>query len=93
MRKVPQKKLDQISTFLKAHYPLAFGKYVPLAVGIDKEIFANAPELPRNAVRTYLWQRCTANQYRIALQQCEHRVHLTGEDAGPTAARVKRQGD
>ena len=81
-----QRQIEQVRLFLKAHYPLAFGQSVPLAIGIHKEIFAAAPELPRTAVRTYLWRRCTGKQYQTALPLYSRRRHLTGEDAGINAS-------
>lgn len=65
---------------LQQSFP-AFRDCLPLAIGIDKQLIARQPELPRKILRIALGQHTNSLRYLKAVEKAATRFNLDGESA------------
>ena len=65
---------------LQQEFP-AFRDCLPLAIGIDKQLIARKPELPRKILRIALGQHTNSLRYLKAAEKAATRFNLDGEPA------------
>ena len=58
-----------------------FREYMPLAIGIDKQLLAQLPELDRKVLRTALGIHTNSTRYLKVMSKATVRVDLEGKDA------------
>lgn len=59
-----------------------FRNYSPLAIGIDKQLFAALPELSKKSVRLAMRSHTMATRYLREMEKATHRLNLDGSQAG-----------
>ncbi len=59
----------------------SFRDCLPLAIGIDKQLIAQQPELPRKLLRIALGQHTNSLRYLKSLEKATHRFNLDGQPA------------
>ncbi|MES2535553.1 MAG: ProQ/FinO family protein [Pseudomonadota bacterium] len=64
----------------QAKFP-AFREFMPLAIGIDKQLLARFPELDRKVLRIALGIHTNSSQYLKAMAKATARVDLDGNKA------------
>ena len=67
---------------LQQDFPL-FRDCLPLAIGIDKQLIVQQPELPRKLLRIALGQHTNSLRYLKSLEKSTHRFNLDGQPAEP----------
>lgn len=65
---------------LQQDFP-SFRDCLPLAIGIDKQLIARQPDLPRKVLRIALGQHTNSLRYLKALEKATHRFDLDGQPA------------
>ncbi len=65
---------------LQENFPV-FRDYSPLAIGIDKELFAKIPDLDRKVLRMALGMHSHSLRYMKTMEKATHRLHLDGSNA------------
>jgi ProP effector len=70
----------QLLKELQANFP-AFRDYLPLAIGIDKQLLARLPGLDRKAVRIALRMHTHSLRYLKTMERATRRVDLDGQPA------------
>jgi len=68
-------------TTLRQRYP-AFGQCMPLAIGIDKLLLADMPEISRKTLRVALNMHTNSSRYLKAMATASVRCDLAGGPAG-----------
>ena len=63
---------------LQQEFP-SFRDCLPLAIGIDKQLIARQPELPRKVLRIALGQHTNSLRYLKTLEKATHRFDLDGQ--------------
>ena len=63
---------------LQQEFP-SFRDCLPLAIGIDKQLVARQPELPRKLLRIALGQHTNSLRYLKSLEKATHRFDLDGQ--------------
>ena len=58
-----------------------FRDCLPLAIGIDKQVIARQPDLPRKVLRIALGQHTNSLRYLKTLEKATHRFDLDGQPA------------
>ncbi|WP_306603156.1 ProQ/FINO family protein [Azonexus sp.] len=66
---------------LQARYDV-FRNFSPLAIGIDKQLFAELPELSKKSVRLAMRSHTMATRYLKEMEKATHRLNLDGTPAG-----------
>lgn len=66
---------------LQEKFP-AFRDYMPLSIGIDKQLLARLPELDRKALRVALGLHTNSSRYLRAMAKATSRFDLDGNAAG-----------
>lgn len=59
-----------------------FRNFSPLAIGIDKQVFAALPDLSKKSLRLALRSHTMATRYLKAMEKATHRLNLDGTPAG-----------
>lgn len=59
-----------------------FRNYSPLAIGIDKQLFAALPELSRKSVRLAMRSHTMSTRYLKEMEKAAQRLNLDGTPAG-----------
>ncbi|RKT58603.1 ProP effector [Azonexus fungiphilus] len=59
-----------------------FRNYSPLAIGIDKQLFAALPEVSKKSVRLAMRSHTMATRYLREMEKATHRLNLDGSQAG-----------
>lgn len=59
-----------------------FRNYSPLAIGIDKQLFAALPELSKKSIRLAMRSHTMATRYLREMEKASHRLNLDGSQAG-----------
>lgn len=59
-----------------------FRNYSPLAIGIDKQLFAALPELSRKSVRLAMRSHTMTTRYLKEMEKATQRLNLDGTPAG-----------
>lgn len=59
-----------------------FRNYSPLAIGIDKQLFAELPDLSRKSVRLAMRSHTMSTRYLKEMEKATHRLNLDGSPAG-----------
>jgi ProP effector len=80
----PADKPNDIRALLKdlqARYDV-FRNYSPLAIGIDKQLFAELPELSKKSLRLAMRSHTMATRYLKEMEKAAHRLNLDGTPAG-----------
>lgn len=67
---------------LQQDFPL-FRDCLPLAIGIDKQLIARQPDVPRKVLRIALGQHTNSLRYLKSLEKATHRFDLDGQPAEP----------
>lgn len=65
---------------LQTQFP-AFRDCLPLAIGIDKQLIAELPEMSRKVMRIALGIHTNSLRYLRAMEKATHRFNLAGEQA------------
>jgi len=63
-----------------------FRNFSPLAIGIDKQLIAQEPELNRRALRLALRSHTMSTRYLKEMQTASARLNLDGSAAGEVKA-------
>jgi ProP effector len=58
-----------------------FGEFLPLAIGIDKQLIAQSPEVSRKALRTALGIHTNSLRYLKGMEKATVRFNLDGSQA------------
>jgi len=58
-----------------------FGEFQPLAIGIDKQLFAQRPDVSRKMLRTALGIHTNSLRYLKAMEKATARFNLDGSEA------------
>lgn len=66
---------------LQARYDV-FRDYSPLAIGIDKQLFAAVPEVSRKSLRLAMRSHTMTTRYLKEMEKATHRLNLDGSPAG-----------
>jgi ProP effector len=66
---------------LQARYDV-FRNFSPLAIGIDKQLFAELPELSKKSLRLAMRSHTMATRYLKEMEKATHRLNLDGTPAG-----------
>lgn len=64
----------------------AFREYMPLTIGIDKQLFALYPELSRKSLRVALGIHTNSLRYLKAMEKAKNRFDLEGKEAEEVTA-------
>lgn len=67
-----------------------FRDYSPLAIGIDKQVLEQLPDLNRKALRVALGMHTHSHRYLKTMEKASHRFNLNGE-AGDEIAEEHRK--
>lgn len=59
-----------------------FRNFSPLAIGIDKQLFAELPELSKKSLRLAMRAHTMATRYLKEMEKATHRLNLDGTPAG-----------
>lgn len=59
-----------------------FRNYSPLAIGIDKQLFAALPEVSKKSVRLAMRSHTMATRYLREMEKATYRLNLDGSQAG-----------
>ena len=59
-----------------------FRNYSPLAIGIDKQLFAALPEVSKKSVRLAMRSHTMTTRYLREMEKATHRLNLDGSQAG-----------
>jgi ProP effector len=70
---------------LQTQYP-AFRDCLPLAIGIDKQLNAELPEISRKVLRIALGIHTNSLRYLRAMEKATHRFDLTGKETDEVTA-------
>ena len=73
---------------IQARYDV-FRNYSPLAIGIDKQLLAQQPDLNRRALRMALRSQTMATRYLKEMEKAEQRLNLDGTPAGEVTAEAR----
>lgn len=65
---------------------LAFREYMPLTIGIDKQLFALYPELSRKSLRVALGIHTNSLRYLKIMEKAKNRFDLEGKEAEEVTA-------
>lgn len=65
---------------------VAFREYLPLTIGIDKQLFALYPELSRKSLRVALGIHTNSLRYLKAMEKAKNRFDLEGKEAEEVTA-------
>lgn len=78
-----EKSVDTRSVLkdLQTRYPV-FRDFSPLAIGIDKQLFAALPDLSRKAVRLAMRSHTMTTRYLKEMEKGTQRLNLDGSPAG-----------
>jgi ProP effector len=71
----------QLLLSLEKQFPV-FQSGAPLAIGIDKQLFARMPDIDKKTLRTALRLHTGSTRYLKAMEKAEHRLDLDGNAAG-----------
>lgn len=66
-----------------------FRNFSPLAIGIDKQLLAQQPDLNRKALRTALRSQTMATRYLKEMEKAAQRVNLDGTPAGEVTEEAR----
>ena len=66
-----------------------FRNFSPLAIGIDKQLLAQRPELNRKALRMALRSHTMSTRYLKEMEKAEVRLNLDGTPAGEVTAEAR----
>ena len=66
-----------------------FRNFSPLAIGIDKQLLAQQPELNRKALRMALRSHTMSTRYLKEVEKAEVRLNLDGTAAGEVTAEAR----
>lgn len=66
-----------------------FRNFSPLAIGIDKQLLAQQPELNRKALRMALRSHTMSTRYLKEMEKAEVRLNLDGTAAGEVTAEAR----
>jgi len=66
-----------------------FRNFSPLAIGIDKQLLAQQPELSRKALRLALRSHTMSTRYLKEMEKAEVRLNLDGTPAGEVTAEAR----
>ena len=75
---------------LRQRFP-AFGQCMPLAIGIDKLLLAEMPEISRKTLRVALNMHTNSSRYLKAMATATARCNLTGEPAGEVSEEHRKR--
>lgn len=59
-----------------------FRNFSPLAIGIDKQVFAALPDLSKKSLRIAMRNHTMATRYLKEMEKASHRLNLDGTQAG-----------
>lgn len=59
-----------------------FRNYSPLAIGIDKQLFAALPDVSRKSLRAAMRSHTMSTRYLKEMEKAPHRLNLDGTQAG-----------
>ena len=59
-----------------------FRNFSPLAIGIDKQVFAQLPEVSKKALRLAMRSHTISTRYLKEMEKATHRLNLDGSPAG-----------
>ncbi len=76
----PAPSAKQVLKQLQEQYKV-IGEHLPLAIGIDKQVLASLPELPRKSLRGALGMHTRSVRYLKNLQTAQQRFNLDGSPA------------
>ncbi len=66
-----------------------FRNFSPLAIGIDKQLLAQQPDLSRKALRLALRSHTMSTRYLKEMEKAEVRLNLDGSAAGEVTAEAR----
>ncbi|MBP5996739.1 MAG: osmoprotectant transporter activator [Azonexus sp.] len=66
-----------------------FRNFSPLAIGIDKQLLAQQPDLSRKALRLALRSHTMSTRYLKEMEKAEVRLNLDGTAAGEVTAEAR----
>lgn len=79
----PEKTIDARALLKELQERFAvFRNYSPLAIGIDKQLFAALPELSRKSVRLAMRSHTMSTRYLKEMEKAAQRLNLDGTPAG-----------
>ena len=73
---------------LQEHFEV-FRNFSPLAIGIDKQLLAQQPELNRKALRLALRSHTQSTRYLKEMEKAHLRRNLDGTEAGEVTAEAR----
>jgi ProP effector len=73
---------------IQARYDV-FRNFSPLAIGIDKQLLAQQPDLSRKALRMALRSQTMSTRYLKEMEKAEQRLNLDGTPAGEITAEAR----
>lgn len=73
---------------IQARYDV-FRNFSPLAIGIDKQLLAQQPELSRKALRMALRSQTMSTRYLKEMEKAEVRLNLDGTAAGEVTEEAR----
>jgi ProP effector len=73
---------------IQARYDV-FRNFSPLAIGIDKQLLAQQPDLNRKALRMALRSQTMSTRYLKEMEKAEQRLNLDGTPAGEVTAEAR----
>lgn len=78
---LPSPDARQLLKELQATFPV-FRDFLPLAIGVDKQLLARLPGLDRKALRIALGMHTHSTRYLKTMERAKQRVDLDGQPAG-----------
>mgnify|MGYP001343378938 CR=1 FL=1 len=66
-----------------------FRNFSPLAIGIDKQVFAQLPEVSKKSLRLAMRSHTMSTRYLKEMEKAEVRLNLDGSSAGEVTAEAR----